>query len=183
MVNRGLISCYVLNFKFYDHCPYWYIEPTIKSTVCTPKLIEPWITIELKLSKWNFKVIHAIFNVISINQMKIIVNCEIIKDVWDKFWIKEEETLTPLNLGTTIFKPLKFQGGKLGELEISTSTIWFEDEGWDFSNLNSSATVVLARPLSLHGWLRTHRRHQWRWKHQLLDSQEKDLELEREKMK
>lgn len=47
---------------------------------------------ELETDNWNSKAIHAIFNVVSYNQMKIIINCEIAKEAWDKLQTKNEGT-------------------------------------------------------------------------------------------
>ena len=67
--------------------------PTVTSDAGTfPKPIESWTKVELELSNFNSKALHALFNAVSINQMKIIANCEIAKDAWDKLQIKNEGT-------------------------------------------------------------------------------------------
>ena len=57
-----------------------------------PKPIDTWTKEELELSNFNSKALHALFNVVSVNQMKIIANCEIAKEAWDKLQIKNEGT-------------------------------------------------------------------------------------------
>lgn len=44
------------------------------------KTVQLWINVELEMSNQNSKLVHAIFNVVSIDQMKVIANCEVAKD-------------------------------------------------------------------------------------------------------
>lgn len=56
--------------------------PKIEKDECLILLkpVEQWTNAELEMTHWNSKAIHAIFNTVSINQMKVIVNREIAKD-------------------------------------------------------------------------------------------------------
>lgn len=47
---------------------------------------------EMEKANFNSKAMHSLFNVVSTNQLKVIANCEIAKDAWQKLRIKNEGT-------------------------------------------------------------------------------------------
>ncbi|KAM6543950.1 hypothetical protein CsatB_008397 [Cannabis sativa] len=51
-----------------------------------------WTTDEMERANFNSKALHALFNAISTNQLKVISNCEVAKDAWEKLKIKNEGT-------------------------------------------------------------------------------------------
>ncbi|XP_062088723.1 uncharacterized protein LOC133795284 [Humulus lupulus] len=56
------------------------------------KAASKWTTEEIEKANFNSKALNAIFNVVSTNQMKVVANCEIAKEAWDKLKIKNEGT-------------------------------------------------------------------------------------------
>lgn len=70
----------------------WRHPTIVENGETRPKPIEIWTKAELDLANNNSKAIHAIFNAVNVNQMKIITNCEIAKDAWDKLQVKNEGT-------------------------------------------------------------------------------------------
>uniref|UniRef100_A0A803PYT0 UBN2 domain-containing protein n=1 Tax=Cannabis sativa TaxID=3483 RepID=A0A803PYT0_CANSA len=50
-----------------------------------------WKVEEMERANFNFKALHALFNVVSTNQLNVILNCEIAKDGWEKLKIENEE--------------------------------------------------------------------------------------------
>ncbi|XP_060961015.1 uncharacterized protein LOC133031514 [Cannabis sativa] len=51
-----------------------------------------WTTDEMERANFNSKALHALFNAVSTNQLKVISNCEVAKDAWEKLKIKNEGT-------------------------------------------------------------------------------------------
>lgn len=67
--------------------------PTVeRDGVTISKAVSEWSPTELEKANFNSKAIHAIFNAVSMNQMKVIANCEIAKEGWDKLQTKNEGT-------------------------------------------------------------------------------------------
>ncbi|XP_062103129.1 uncharacterized protein LOC133814150 [Humulus lupulus] len=56
------------------------------------KATSKWTTEEIEKANFNSKALNAIFNAVSTNQMKVVANCEISKEAWDKLKIKNEGT-------------------------------------------------------------------------------------------
>ncbi|XP_031268825.1 uncharacterized protein LOC116127306 [Pistacia vera] len=54
------------------------------------KPLDQWTKAELEKSNSNSKALHALFNTVSIGQMKNIANCETAKDAWDRLQVKNE---------------------------------------------------------------------------------------------
>lgn len=52
-----------------------------------------WPQDEIELANFNSKTLNAIFNVVSTNQMKVVANCEVAKDAWEKLKTKNEGTM------------------------------------------------------------------------------------------
>ncbi|XP_062080191.1 uncharacterized protein LOC133784942 [Humulus lupulus] len=57
-----------------------------------PKPMSAWTPEEIELANYNSKAMHALFNAVSTNQLKVIANCEVAKDAWEKLRIKNEGT-------------------------------------------------------------------------------------------
>ncbi|XP_060968423.1 uncharacterized protein LOC133035979 [Cannabis sativa] len=51
-----------------------------------------WTTDEMERANFNSKALHALFNAVSTNQLKVISNCEVAKDAWEKLKLKNEGT-------------------------------------------------------------------------------------------
>ena len=51
-----------------------------------------WTRDEIELANFNSKALNAIFNAVSTNQMKVVANCEVAKDAWEKLKTKNEGT-------------------------------------------------------------------------------------------
>ena len=51
-----------------------------------------WTPEEMDRANCNSKAMHALFNAVSTNQLKVIANCEVARDAWDKLRIKNEGT-------------------------------------------------------------------------------------------
>lgn len=67
----------------------------IDDGVFEPKPVELWTNTQLELANSKFRTIDAIFNVVSINQIKVIGECEIIvNDSCNKLFIRNEATKT-----------------------------------------------------------------------------------------
>ena len=56
------------------------------------KPLDQWTKAEFEESNFNSKALHALFNAVSIGQMKNIANCETTKDAWDILQVKSEGT-------------------------------------------------------------------------------------------
>ncbi|XP_031253456.1 uncharacterized protein LOC116111402 [Pistacia vera] len=63
-----------------------------ENEVSRPKMVASWTVDELTILNYNSKVIHALFNAVNVNQMKVIANCERSKDAWDRLQVKNEGT-------------------------------------------------------------------------------------------
>ena len=51
-----------------------------------------WTRDEIELANFNSKALNAIFNAVSTNQMKVVANCEVARDAWEKLKTKNEGT-------------------------------------------------------------------------------------------
>ncbi|XP_062104227.1 uncharacterized protein LOC133815396 [Humulus lupulus] len=70
----------------------WTPPTEIFGDVDIAKAASKWTTDEIEKANFNSKALNAIFNVVSTNQMKVVANCEIAKEAWDKLKIKNEGT-------------------------------------------------------------------------------------------
>ncbi|XP_062119347.1 uncharacterized protein LOC133833105 [Humulus lupulus] len=68
----------------------WKCPTVVEDEVVKPKQMSLWTTEEMERANFNSKAMHALFNVVSTNQLKVIANCEIAKEVWEKLRIKNE---------------------------------------------------------------------------------------------
>ncbi|XP_062114498.1 uncharacterized protein LOC133825594 [Humulus lupulus] len=70
----------------------WTPPTEIVGNVDIAKAASKWTTDEIENANFNSKALNAIFNAVSANQMKVVANCEIAKEAWDKLKIKNEGT-------------------------------------------------------------------------------------------
>ncbi|XP_060973891.1 uncharacterized protein LOC133039102 [Cannabis sativa] len=56
------------------------------------KKTSEWTVDEMEKANFNSKALHALFNAVSTNQLKVISNCEVAKEAWEKLRIKNEGT-------------------------------------------------------------------------------------------
>ncbi|XP_062075335.1 uncharacterized protein LOC133779378 [Humulus lupulus] len=70
----------------------WKPPTEIVGNVENAKAASKWTTDEIEKANFNSKALNAIFNDISTNQMKVVANCEIAKEAWDKLKTKNEGT-------------------------------------------------------------------------------------------
>ncbi|XP_062100592.1 uncharacterized protein LOC133806517 [Humulus lupulus] len=70
----------------------WKCPTVVEDKVVKPKQMSLWTTEEMKRANFNSKAMHALFNAVSTNQLKVIANCEIAKEAWEKLKIKNEGT-------------------------------------------------------------------------------------------
>ncbi|XP_024026995.1 uncharacterized protein LOC112093201 [Morus notabilis] len=77
----------------------------------TLKLEETWLTDEDRLANYNSKALNVVFNVVDVNQFKLISTCESTKEAWEILQIAHEGTtavkVSKLQILTTRFKELK----------------------------------------------------------------------------
>ncbi|XP_062088790.1 uncharacterized protein LOC133795353 [Humulus lupulus] len=70
-----------------------WIAPTVRAgEIERTKSMSAWTPAEIELANYNSKAMHALFNAVSTNQLKVIANCEVAKDAWEKLRIKNEGT-------------------------------------------------------------------------------------------
>ncbi|XP_062103502.1 uncharacterized protein LOC133814575 [Humulus lupulus] len=70
----------------------WTPPTEIVGNVDITKAASKWTTDEIEKANFNSKALNAIFNVVSTNHMKVVANCEIAKEAWDKLKTKNEGT-------------------------------------------------------------------------------------------
>ncbi|XP_062094311.1 uncharacterized protein LOC133800368 [Humulus lupulus] len=70
----------------------WKCPTFVEDEVVKPKQMSLWTTQEMERANFNSKAMHALFNAVSTNQLKVIANCEIAKEAWEKLRIKNEGT-------------------------------------------------------------------------------------------
>ncbi|KAM6563438.1 hypothetical protein CsatB_023436 [Cannabis sativa] len=70
----------------------WWKQMMMENEIVIPKPMTQWTTVETERANFNSKALHALFNVVSTNQLKVIANCEIAKEAWEKLKIKNEGT-------------------------------------------------------------------------------------------
>lgn len=81
--------------KVWTFVVYGWSPPVVtKRDVTSPKPISELSTNEYNLANWNSKGIHAIFNIVYENQYKVIANCTVANDAWDKLQIENEGTIS-----------------------------------------------------------------------------------------
>lgn len=65
---------------------------TIQDGIEKSKPMSLWSTDEMEKANCNSKAMHALFNAVSTNQLKVIANCEVAREAWEKLRIKNEGT-------------------------------------------------------------------------------------------
>ncbi|KAM6574972.1 hypothetical protein CsatA_023299 [Cannabis sativa] len=70
----------------------WWKPTMMENEIVIPKPMSQWTTVEMERANFNSKALHAFFNAVSTNQLKVIANCEIAKEAWEKLKIKNEGT-------------------------------------------------------------------------------------------
>ncbi|XP_062076044.1 uncharacterized protein LOC133780190 [Humulus lupulus] len=70
----------------------WKCPTVVEDEVVKPKQMSLWTAEEMEMANFNSKAMHALFNAVSTNQLKVIANCEISKEAWEKLRIKNEGT-------------------------------------------------------------------------------------------
>ncbi|XP_062104023.1 uncharacterized protein LOC133815170 [Humulus lupulus] len=70
----------------------WKCPTVVEDEVVKPKQMSLWTTEDMERANFNSKAMHALFNAVSTNQLKVIANCEISKEAWEKLRIKNEGT-------------------------------------------------------------------------------------------
>ncbi|XP_060968704.1 uncharacterized protein LOC133036209 [Cannabis sativa] len=70
----------------------WWKPMMMENEIVIPKPMSQWTTVEMEIANFNSKALHALFNAVSTNQLKVIANCEIAKEAWEKLKIKNEGT-------------------------------------------------------------------------------------------
>ncbi|KAM6576624.1 hypothetical protein CsatB_028461 [Cannabis sativa] len=70
----------------------WWKPTMMENEIVIPKPMSQWTTVEMERANFNSKALHALFNAVSTNQLKVIANCEIAKEAWEKLKIKNEGT-------------------------------------------------------------------------------------------
>ncbi|XP_060974085.1 uncharacterized protein LOC133039254 [Cannabis sativa] len=70
----------------------WWKQTMMENEIVIPKPMSQWTTVEMERANFNSKALHALFNAVSTNQLKVIANCEIAKEAWEKLKIKNEGT-------------------------------------------------------------------------------------------
>ncbi|XP_062080126.1 uncharacterized protein LOC133784870 [Humulus lupulus] len=70
----------------------WHCPTVVENEVVKPKQMSRWTPEEMERANFNSKAMHALFNTVSTNQLKVIANCEISKEAWEKLRIKNEGT-------------------------------------------------------------------------------------------
>ncbi|XP_062074886.1 uncharacterized protein LOC133778888 [Humulus lupulus] len=70
----------------------WKCPTIVENEVAKPKQMSLWTAEEIERANFNSKAMHALFNAVSPNQLKVIANCEIAKEAWEKLRIKNEGT-------------------------------------------------------------------------------------------
>uniref|UniRef100_A0A803PCR4 Gag-pol polyprotein n=1 Tax=Cannabis sativa TaxID=3483 RepID=A0A803PCR4_CANSA len=70
----------------------WFRPTMMENEMVIPKPMSRWTTDEMERANFNSKALHALFNAVSTNQLKVIANCEIAKEAWEKLKIKNEGT-------------------------------------------------------------------------------------------
>ncbi|XP_060972614.1 uncharacterized protein LOC133038466 [Cannabis sativa] len=70
----------------------WTCPTMMDSGVTKPKPTSLWTPDEMERANFNSKAMHALFNAVSTNQLKVIANCEMAKEAWEKLRIKNEGT-------------------------------------------------------------------------------------------
>ncbi|XP_062104431.1 protein NRT1/ PTR FAMILY 5.2-like [Humulus lupulus] len=67
----------------------WKCPTFVEDEVVKLKQMSLWTTEEMERANFNSKAMHALFNAVSTNQLKVIANCEIAKEAWEKLRIKK----------------------------------------------------------------------------------------------
>ncbi|KAM6596627.1 hypothetical protein CsatA_007151 [Cannabis sativa] len=70
----------------------WTCPTMMDNGVTKPKPTSLWTPDEMERANFNSKAMHALFNAVSTNQLKVIANCEMAKEAWEKLRIKNEGT-------------------------------------------------------------------------------------------
>ncbi|KAM6553934.1 hypothetical protein CsatB_014696 [Cannabis sativa] len=70
----------------------WWKPTMMENEIVIPKPMSQWTTVEMERANFNSKALHALFNAVSTNQLKVIANCEIANEAWEKLKIKNEGT-------------------------------------------------------------------------------------------
>ena len=70
----------------------WRCPMTIQDGIEKSKPMSLWSTDEMEKANCNSKAMHALFNAVSTNQLKVIANCEVAREAWEKLRIKNEGT-------------------------------------------------------------------------------------------
>ncbi|XP_062080574.1 uncharacterized protein LOC133785341 [Humulus lupulus] len=70
----------------------WKCPTFVEDEVAKPKQMGLWTPEEMERANFNSKAMHTLFNVVSKNQLKVIANCKIAKEAWEKLRIKNEGT-------------------------------------------------------------------------------------------
>ncbi|XP_062114802.1 uncharacterized protein LOC133827049 [Humulus lupulus] len=70
----------------------WKCPTVVEDKVVKPKQMNLWTPEEMERANFNSKAMHALFNAVSTNQLKVIANSEIAKEAWEKLRIKNEGT-------------------------------------------------------------------------------------------
>ncbi|XP_060960703.1 uncharacterized protein LOC133031259 [Cannabis sativa] len=68
----------------------WTCPTVMDNGVTKPKPMSLWTLDEMERANFNSKAMHALFNAVSTNQLKIIANYEMAKEAWEKLRIKNE---------------------------------------------------------------------------------------------
>ncbi|XP_060972451.1 uncharacterized protein LOC133038346 [Cannabis sativa] len=70
----------------------WWKPTMMENEIVIPKPMSQWTTVEMERANFNSKALHALFNAVSTNELKVIANCEIAEEAWEKLKIKNEGT-------------------------------------------------------------------------------------------